>query len=211
MGEKLKQGFFRVTPHNRAEPGEVVFESSTPGVYSFVPPESRLYNLTMVGGGGGSMYYRLIGPGGMRLPAYLGGGSGGLSEYNNIEMLQSQTYTIIVGVGGTGVNGGDLASNSGVIVSGGDGGQTSVSSVGYANGGTGAVGNPAGGVGHVGYGGYGNTINGNDGHGRSDTQGPADGGVSVFEGYGAGGTSYFDSPFVTDGGAGYVKIMVPEE
>jgi hypothetical protein len=49
------------------------------------------------------------------------------------------------------------------------------------------------------------------GHYCSDTQGPAEGGVSVFEGYGAGGTSYFDSPLVTDGGAGYVKIMVPEE
>lgn len=207
MSRKLKQDYFRVSPYNSLPSGEVVFESSTPGTYSFTPPNSRLYKITIVGAGGGAAAFRLKGPGGMQIPQYLGAGSGGLSIYTGVEMLQSRTYTIIVGQRGNGVDGGALASDSGVTVYGQDGGTSSISSIGSASGGTGAVlSAAASGPKHVGYGGAGITQNGNDGQARTDTQAPAPGGASVYNGHGEGGTGYFNSPYVSSGTAGYVKI-----
>ena len=92
-------------------PGEI--EYTTPGTYSFIPPEDYYVSVICVGSGGGG---RTFGYG-----ASGGGGGGGLGYKNNIALYASQPYTVVVGAVPSGGNGGDSYFISPTLVMGGGG------------------------------------------------------------------------------------------
>lgn len=106
--------------------GEI--EYTTPGTYTWTAPTGvGLVSVVAVGGGGGGGYQWSSG----------GGGGGGLGWKNNITVTPGQTYTVVVGVGGT--------SNANATNAGSEGGNsyfislTTVAGYGGGRGGTGAT------------------------------------------------------------------------
>lgn len=90
--------------------GTVIFASSTPGTYTVTIPETRNYDLKLVGGGGTGLYYPfwtvVLGSG-----AYIYGKT----------RLQAGTYTIVVGSKGNGeMTDGGSSSAFGQIANGGN-------------------------------------------------------------------------------------------
>lgn len=165
-------------------PGDVLFESSTPGTYQiYIKCRCKLY-IQAVGGGGGrsSTAYPIQGV----WHYWSGSGGSGAYVYGNKEVYAG-TYTIVVGAGttaGATANGGDSVVFGEVA----GGGKTGTSSPGNSAGGAGGIASTTL-----------NFINGNNGGRWTDSHGP--GGASVYEGYGEGAGS--------DDGAGvggYVKI-----
>jgi hypothetical protein len=70
-----------------------------PGTYDFVPPSGvTSVNVVAVGGGGGCAHYP------NSVTGTSGGGGGSLSYKNNISVSSSNTYTVTVGVRGTGAS-----------------------------------------------------------------------------------------------------------
>jgi len=161
---------------------------TTPGTYSWVAPAGvTSVSAVAVGGGGG----------GQRLSNLAGGGGGGLGWKNNITVTPGNSYTVVVGVGGTGggSNGGQsYFSSSGTVAglggvtpagSGGTGG----SYVGDGGGSGGSNGNSHyGGAGAGGYAGNGSA--GGCGVGGSGGAGSGGGQVAIcgyYQGQGGGG------------------------
>lgn len=69
---------------------------NNPGTYSWICPAGVNYvNVVCIGGGGGAIGASSIYDGG-------GGGGGGLAWKNNISVTPGQSYTVVVGSGGTG-------------------------------------------------------------------------------------------------------------
>jgi hypothetical protein len=103
-------------------------EFTTPGTYTWTAPTGvGLVSVVAVGGGGGGGYQWSSG----------GGGGGGLGWKNNITVTPGQTYTVVVGVGGT--------SNTNATSAGSEGGNSyfislaTVAGYGGGRGGTGAT------------------------------------------------------------------------
>lgn len=206
-------------------PGEVIFESSTPGTYTVTPLMAGTYNIICVGaGGGGCAGYVTNGSGYQNATAAGGGGSGGYS--NQDVTIPAEQINIIVGKGGTGTSGG--YNRDGGNWSATAGGSSSVSNLVSATGGTGASAstsyssfthNVSAGASY-GSGGSGTTSNGNNGGSDNDskmyiveTDSYAAGGVSVYNNYGKGGNARATvetvdvlTLFGDNGGSGYIKI-----
>lgn len=176
--------------------GTVIFESSTPGTYTVNIPTSGSYNVWLVGGGSGSSVFT----GGSSGMGGFGGGSGALIQGTcNIDQ---GTYTVNVGEGGlgnvtgnTGRAGGNSTLNGNIA----GGGQAhSVNSVG--GGGTYTI--VSSGL---------SGINGNRGKQNHNYRQSTyinswdTGGASVYNGYGAGGTT--TSKHGEYGKDGYIKIV----
>lgn len=183
----------------------VLFESSTPGTYSVTPLTPGTYNVICVGGGGGAAGVLLVSD----CAAGAGGGSGGYSNSNIL--LQANVIQITVGdAGSSSTHGGDGGHRTG-----GNGGTSSVDSLISAAGGNGGdaraqTSSPSA---TGGSGGSGLTTNGNSGTARtltSATELTANGGSSIYNGYGRGASVkiYWGSnPSVTSTSTpGYVKI-----
>lgn len=184
-----------------------VFESNTPGDYTYTVLANGFINLDIVGAGGGmasSSHNNDWGIAG-------GGGSGGYSHYENIPVTAGQEITIKVGSGGSLVFHYEWAN-----VTGGTGGTSEVN-IGenryYADGGVGGHAwnqtNATGGAG-----GFGETQNGNAGTTSGYGYAPiGTAAASVYKGYGIGGKPVACSPQntsyqgnATPAGAGYVMI-----
>lgn len=179
-------------------------EYTSPGTYSWTCPAgvTRVNALCIGGGGGGGMATR-------PLATYRdggGGGGGGLGWRNNISVTPGQTYTVVVGAGGSG------ASTVGITGSNGGNSFFSSSSTVCGFGGAGGLGGNFGGSGGQGgsYNGDGGGRGGNGGGGsagglRSGGGGGA-GGYSGDGGYGGTGTSSAAAPGLaantSGGGAG---------
>lgn len=166
-------------------PGQVLFESSTPGTYTIrIKCRCKLY-VQAVGAGGGrqSTAYPIQGV----WHYWSGSGGSGAYVYGNKEVYAG-TYTITVGAG---TAGGATADGGNSVVFGevAGGGKTGTSWAGGASGGAGGTASTTL-----------NFINGNSGGRWTDGHGA--GGASVYGGYGTGASS-------NDGAAsvgGYVKI-----
>lgn len=167
---------------------------TTPGTYTWVAPAGVTSVSAMAVGGGGSGR------------VYVPGGAGGLGWRNNISVTPGNSYTVVVGAGGTNVSSGQCGSASYFInactVRGGQGaGGNNSSGGGYTGQGGGNGGNSAGGAG--GYSGAGG--NGNSGYratGFPGTGGGGGGGGSAGD-YCAGCCQVY---FVGSGGGGGVGL-----
>lgn len=142
-----------------------------PGTYTWVcPPFCSSISVICIGGGGG----------GGRDGA--GGGGGGLAFVNNYSVTPGQSYTVVVGNGGTGgptpTDGGDSSFNAAII---GRGGKAPVGSFGGFGG---AFTAPGGGGG---YGGFGGAFNISLTPSVAGGQGSTGGGGGGAGGYGANG------------------------
>ena len=184
---------------------QVIFEKSTAGTYSVELLETGNYEVYAIGGGGGGSNYRED-----NLYGYAGGGSG--AGFIGVITLSKAVHSVIVGAGGAG-NNGYFGSSSKV---GGTGGNSSISNSVTCYGGGGAEAYDTGNT-TVGAGGSKPTVNvpiisttlntaGNSGsrHHNGGSGNTANGGASVYNGYGAGGKSAKTS---ASGTAGYVKIV----
>ena len=92
--------------------GQVAY--TTPGTYTWTAPANiTSVCVVCVGGGGGSVTGD--NQGSSATPGGAGGGGGGLGWKNNISVTPEQTYTVVVGAGGTGIQSisGDSAGNGG--------------------------------------------------------------------------------------------------
>lgn len=192
--------------------GQVLFESSTPGTYTFTPKVKGLYEVIVIGAGGG-------GAAGADQPKYSGksiasGGGSGAGVIAYFYLTGGTSYTCIVGAGGAGSGTGMWVLNTG-----GNGGQSSFASNIVCGGGTGgaAIWTDRSGW-HEGYAGTVTTLtgavsvskntSGNNGvvwGGYSGWVTPA---ASVYGGYGVGGSAYCDGGGggTSAGGNGYIKI-----
>lgn len=156
--------------------GYAAYESSTPGTYTFNVAQSGVYDIHLVGGGGGG-YRGAWAEGGHWLWTSAGGGSGAYVHW--WQYLTAGAYSVTVGAAGS--------SSSSYGVSAGNGGNTVFLSQ-TAGGGIGGHGGgyyPVGGSGGTYSTSYTGT-NGNPGD-TSGMAGTANGGSSVYSGYGAGG------------------------
>ena len=198
----------------------------TPGTYSWVCP-SGVNNVSVVcvgGGGGGAGWNDSTSP----FPTPAGGGGGGLGYKNNISVTPGQTYTVVVGSGGTlgatssnGIAGQDsYFINTSTVRGGGGGGGVfggaggsggTFTGDGGGNGGPGGVGAASGnavGGGGGGAGGYSGT--GGTG-GRGDLGGSLSAPGTAGSGGGAGGgSSGLSTPGsfrVGGGGGGGVGLL----
>lgn len=166
-------------------PGQVLFESSTPGSYPiYIKCRCKLY-IQVVGAGGGrsSTAYPIQGV------WHYWSASGGSGAYvYGIKEVTAGNYTITVGAGTSGGAKAD-GEDSSVFGEVAGGGKTGNSWAGGSTGGAGGIASTTL-----------NFIDGNNGDRWTDGHGP--GGASVYEGYGEGARS--------DGAAsvgGYVKIV----
>ena len=74
-------------------------EFTTPGTYTWVaPPDVTSVSVVAIGGGGGGS----ASTSGSNDPSWGAGGGGGLGWKNNISVTPGQSYTVVVGAGGTG-------------------------------------------------------------------------------------------------------------
>ena len=74
-------------------------EFTTPGTYTWVaPPDVTSVSVVAIGGGGGGS----ASTSGSNDPSWGAGGGGGLGYKNNISVTPGQSYTVVVGAGGTG-------------------------------------------------------------------------------------------------------------
>ena len=192
---------------NRESGGSVSF--TTPGTYSWTAPAGvTSISVVAVGGGAGG------GSGGYSGSGISGGGGGGLGWKNNITVVPGQTYTVVVGAGGTGTSmgsspplvarpggaggdsyfintstvkgGGGASSGTGGTYTGDGGGNGGLGSQGYASGGGGGSGGGAGGAGgYLGAGGAGGAWEGTPA--GNGTGGSAGGGGSNSSGANGGG------------------------
>lgn len=182
---------------------------NNPGTYTWVCPAGvNFVNALAIGGGGGALRF---------LSTYTygqGGGGGGLGWLNNIPVIPGNSYTVVVGVGGTGVtttstttrggNGGDSYFISAATVSGkgGQGGGYSLRAPGGSYVGDGG--------GNGGYGGTsnGSTVCGGGGGAGGYTGSGGDGGIysgaytSATAGVGGGGGGGGYSGGANGGGGG---------
>lgn len=215
--ESINAPALDIAPYN---PGDVLFESSTPGSYTLTPLANGTYNVICVGGGGGgaaisiheSTSYTIV---------TASGGSGGYTNKNI--SLNKTNYTIQVGSGGTGNSVCELHNKKPydtVNVSGVNGGNSSVGSIVSVTGGTGGNGwakepGKTGGA-FSGTGGSGETSSGNGGKTSIDyasvhlsSTRTSLGGNSVYSNRGTGGSATavsFTSASATNGSSGYVKV-----
>lgn len=184
---------------------------TTPGTYSWVVPAGVLNVCVVCIGGGGGGDYAGYGPPG----AYHngdGGGGGGLGWKNNIAVTPGQSYTVVVGEGGTSnLAGGDSYFISPTTVKGGGG------MMGYQNraggtyvgdgGGNGGIGGTGGGWGSGasgggGAGGYAGNGGAGAGFSGSGTLGPEPGAGSGGGGGGGGATAGVSNGSYASAGAG---------
>lgn len=197
--------------------GTVVFESSTAGTYSIDIDRDQDFRIIAVGGGSGGTYNLDNSGDHMEKQGSASGGSGAYLEF--VKTLQKGSYTVTVGAGGA-KNGGF---HDGSSFPSGAGGDTYMSLNGTdlfkCGGGTSATAL------------YATTFRGSAGQGGSNTL-PSEyitieentvgnngsskvaysnlsGGASVYNGYGAGGSSQSDYRWgnSTAGTAGYLKII----
>lgn len=179
-------------------------EYTSPGTYSWTCPAgvTRVNALCIGGGGGGGMATR-------PLATYRdggGGGGGGLGWRNNIPVVPGQTYTVVVGAGGTGA--------TSIGLTGGNGGNSffNTSSTVCGFGGLGGLGGNFGGAGGAGGnftgdgGGRGGNGGGGSANGLRSGGGGGAGGYSGDGGYGGTGTTNAAAPGLAananSGGAG---------
>ena len=199
-------------------------EYTTPGTYTFTAPAGvTSVSVVCVGGGGGGGSTGGVGGG--------GGGGGGLGWKNNISVISENSYTVVVGIGGSSdstTHGGDsyfintstvagLGGRSSTDASGGDGG--GYVGDGGGNGGTpsySGTGDSTGGGGAGGYSGNGggSVINtdgtagsggggGGGGAGGSSDAASGGGGVGLLgEGSSGGGGDYTGANAGAGGGGG---------
>ena len=156
--------------------GYAAYESSVPGTYNITISQAGVYDIHLVGGGGGG-YRGAWAEGGHWLWTSAGGGSGAYVHW--WQYLTAGAYSVTVGAAGS--------SSSSYGVSAGNGGNTVFLSQ-TAGGGIGGHGGgyyPVGGSGGTYSTSY-TGINGNSGD-TSGMAGTANGGSSVYAGYGAGG------------------------
>lgn len=183
---------------------------TTPGTYSWVVPAGVLnVCVVCIGGGGGGDFA------GYGFPDYHngdGGGGGGLGWKNNIAVTPGQSYTVVVGAGGTSnLAGGDSYFISPTTVKGGGG------MMGYLNraggtyvgdgGGNGGMGGTGGGWGSGasgggGAGGYAGNGGAGAGFSGSGTLGPEPGAGSGGGGGGGGATAGVSNGSYASAGAG---------
>ena len=199
-------------------------EYTTAGSFSWTAPaDVTSVSVVAVGGGGGGAPYSGVSGG---IGAYgSGGGGGGLGWKNNIPVTPGQTYTVVVGSGGSGgtspTAGGDsyFINTSTVRGGGGDFGDTSTTSTGgtftgdgggnggngaYADAGGGAYGGGGGAGGYSGNGGSAAVSGGSHGNGSGGGGGGgfgSGGGVGIY-GEGANGTGGFEATGGSGGAAG---------
>lgn len=191
----LKDGLYYVVDEGGTTPveptTEVLFESNVAGTYTLTLEKSGRYEVICIGGGGGGCDADTVD---------VGGGSG--AGFDCIFELESGSYPITVGAGGTKSVGANRAGSGG----------SSKFGTSYAWSGTGGYGRTTT-QWELGQGGEAPTITytivttvfntaGNNGtHGSRS----ATGGASVYDGtetgYGAGGSN------TTDGYSGYVKVV----
>lgn len=166
---------------------------TTAGTYSWTAPAGiTSVCVVCVGGGGGT--------------GYSGGGGGGLGWKNNIAVTPGQSYTVVVGAGGTGTTG----ATDTVATSGGDSYFINATTVKGGGGGKGRYFDQAGGISSGGtagtYVGDGGGNGGAGGMGRDAYGGAASGGAGGYAGNGGdggmatGGLDYAGNP--GSGGAG---------
>lgn len=170
--------------NNKVPSGTVLFDKNTAGTYTVTIPMTQVYDVIMVGAGGG-------GDKGAIYKSYGGGGSG--AAFVGKIQLTAGSLKVIVGKGGTnGFYGGTLPTN---------GGASYIDDY-YVGGGEAGSGGGAGGSkGNcpTTYG-YTKWVAGNAGKAGYASN---NGGASVYGGYGAGAAASGGT-----GGAGYVKIYV---
>ena len=164
--------------------GTVIFDKSTAGTYTVTIPATQIYDVIMVGAGGG-------GDKGAIYTSYGGGGSG--AAYVGKMQLTKGTVKVIVGAGGTnGFYGGTNPTS---------GGSTYIGNYYVGGGELGSGGGSGGAKGNcpTNYG-YTTWVAGNAGKAGYSS---SNGGASVYGGYGKGAPATGGT-----GGAGYVKIYV---
>lgn len=170
---------------------QVLFESGTPGSYTFSPLVAGTYNVILVGGGSGCAAGAWRGLANVGQCTVHGGGSGGYTNKNMT--INAGSYTVTVGGGGAGAKQEDPNRTSGYkSATSTAGGGSSIGSL-VSVGGGGAASATHDGGGSVGAGGSGQTSNGNNGGSASKTQTgnfsiSASGGAAVYGNYGAGGS-----------------------
>ncbi len=180
---------------NSAVTGQQAY--TAPGTYSWTAPAGvTSVSVVAVGGGGG----------GSQTWANPAGSGGGLGYKNNITVVPGQTYTVVVGAGGTtasvGGIGGSSYFNSTATVEGCGGGNAGTGTTGCAN-------NNSSGGGYVGDGGGagGNAPNYQSGGGAGGYAGNGGNGAGVGSGFngsggGGGGGYYYSSTYGTSAGGG---------
>ncbi len=185
--------------------GLELFSSGTPGEYTFTAPQTAEYLIDIVAGGGGAIAGNVS-----QVVDCAGGGSGGYTRVK-VQITQGDVVNIVVGSGGSGL----ITTSVNTSASGGSISNVTVGGNIYsANGGGGAnIGNTRYSW-MYGLGGIGDTSNGNNGsfgiyNGEIFV---ANGGISVFGGYGKGGTGYRNpvtNTYSADaGGDGFVRIAM---
>lgn len=232
----LQKGFFNTKPFNPYPywNGTVLFEQTTPGVYMYTFQHKVKCGMICVGGGAGGLCAKMgikINEGTPSEQTFYGlcawsGGSGGYS-YQEHTFDKGDTAYIWVGSGGTAVASTGVygiisqSSPSVSLYTEGTGSRIIVNSslINSANPGGGGrfyFSNPSDpnsvAVDLI-SGGSGWTTNGNAGqYNSTGTNVSLNGGVSVYNGYGAGGNSGYTgtnqtgTPWANNGGNGYVKI-----
>ena len=163
---------------------QVIFESSTPGTYNVEILGKGKYEVYCIGGGGGGYYKR-----DNRIVA--GGGSG--SGFIGIIKIEASTISVSIGAGGRYQSYDGAGSSIGNLVITYGGGRGSTSSA-------------AGAQPTINATIISTTLNsaGNPGERRAGS-GPAAGGASLYNGYGAGGVGQMGINY--SGVSGYVKIV----
>ena len=182
-------------------------EYTSPGTYTFTAPTGvTSVCVVCIGGGGGGMYYSYSRAG--LTYAMNGGSGGGLGWKNNIPVVPGNTYTAVVGAGGSqgayssgSSNGGSsyFISSSTVAGNGGGYGRYAQSRVGGTYVGDG--GGNGGGVVHQNSSGYGPCGGGGAG-GYSGNGGSTTNRTSYAGSGGGGGGGYVGSNYTSNGGGG---------
>lgn len=182
-------------------------EYTTPGTYTFTaPPGVTSVCAVCVGGGGGGMYYQYSSS--SYTYAMNGGSGGGLGWKNNIPVVPGNTYTVVVGAGGSqgayssgSTNGGSsyFISSSTVAGNGGGYGRYAQSRAGGTYVGDG--GGNGGAVTHQYSSGYGPCGGGGAG-GYSGNGGSTNNRYSYAGSGGGGGGGYVGSNYYSNGGGG---------
>jgi hypothetical protein len=185
-GTYMVSGYFdEYTMVAPAAPSQVVF--TTVGNHAWtVPLGVTSVSVVCVGGGAGG------GSGGFEGSGISGGGGGGLGWKNNITVVPGETYTVVVGVGGT-----NTSMNSTVPLTprpGGAGGDSYFINTSTVKGGGGSV-SGTGGT-YTGDGG------GNGGGSTQGGSGGAGGGAGGYAGAGGTGAAYFGNNGTAGSGGG---------
>lgn len=192
--------------------GELIFESSTPGIYEIELLTAGIYEVYCIGGGAGALRNNLSNSKYTFRQVSIAGGSG--AGYIGRLFLSEGKLSISIASGGTGQAFTNNSLNYGVNTAALAGGTSSIGTFVSAGGGkSGSTGrdqmNPS-------YGGSIPTVNveesitilktgGNTGECQNRTTTSVSGGASVYENYGKGGDVIGTSP--QHGSAGYVKIV----